>query len=189
MFDNPIFWIVVIWWLLTTFLGGKARRKRRSQRSQQRQSPPAGSKFGAPTRPAQPQEEPGSFTEAEFEAEEVEPEYSPPPQPTPFFGPTKPVTSLEDLWQRLGRITQEEAPLEVIPDEPIVVEPIPPPPDPVPVPDVPAPAVTSFWDASSPDQEDDDRLNRAVASLTPLQQAVVLNEILDRPRALRRGIR
>jgi len=188
LFDNPIFWIVAIWWLLTTLLGSKARRKRRARATppEPRMSPLPG--------PAHEREEPVYVGEVKPDEEEMEQEPALPPPPVRPI--VKPAISLEQLWRGLGiepevvqfrgLADQEE---EVIGVAPPIPEPAPvavAPPQPTKVPE------RVIHEPSAPPtahRRHGLTISQAVAGLTPLQQAVVLKEILDRPRALRRGIR
>ncbi len=190
MFDNPIFWIVVIWWLLTTFLGSKARRKRRAQ------APPPERRTSPLPGPAREGEEQGYVGEVESDAEELEPEPAMPPMP--FRSRVSPAIPLEQLWRGLGIEPEAMRFRGLAGQEEEVVEVAPPSPGPDPEPvDLPAPHSTRAPErvtvetsaAPTAHRRHGLTISQAVAGLTPLQQAVVLKEILDRPRALRRGIR
>lgn len=188
MFDSPIFWIVVIWWLLTTILGAKARRKRRAMASSPGRQP-------APLPgPAREREESGYDSEIEPDEEGMEREPALPPMPV--RSRVKPAIPLEQLWRGLGIEPEVVRFRELADQEEEVIEGAPPIPEPEPV-AVPAPQPTRVPErvkvetsaAPTAHRRRGLTISQAVAGLTPLQQAVVLKEILDRPRALRRGIR
>lgn len=188
MFDNPIIWIVVVWWLFTTFLGAKARRRRRARASspEPRMSPLP--------EPARGREEPVYVGEVESDAEEMEREPALPP--TPVRPRIKPAISMKQLWRGLGIEPEVVQFRELADQEAEVVEEAPPIPEPAPVAVAP-PQPTKvpervIHEPSAPPtahRRHGRTISQVVAGLTPLQQAVVLKEILDRPRALRRGIR
>ena len=186
--DNPIIWIVAIWWLLTTFLGAKARRKRRAKAT------PPESQISPVPGPGRKWEEPSDIGEVEPDAEEMEREPALPP--TPVRSSVGPALSMEKIWRGLGiepEVVQFRRPAD---DEVEVVEVASPAPESEPV-KLAAPQPTrvperAVHDTSAPPtahRRGGHTIIQAVDGLTPLQQAVVLKEILDRPRALRRGIR
>ncbi len=185
MFDNPIFWIVVVWWLFTTFLGAKARRKRRAKAT------PPGRQPALLPGSAREREEPGYVDEIEPDEEGMEREPALPPPPV--RSPVRPTTPMEQLWRGLG-IEPEVVQFRELADQVEEgVEVAPPIPEPEPEPLVaPTPLPPKEPEPATPPTAHRRRgltISQAVAGLTPLQQAVVLKEILDRPRALRRGIR
>ena len=181
--DNPIIWIVAIWWLLTTFLGAKARRKRRAKAT------PPESQISPVPGPGRKWEEPSDIGEVEPDAEEMEREPALPP--TPVRSSVGPALSMEKIWRGLGiepEVVQFRRPAD---DEEEVVEDAPPIPEPEPL-VMPTRLPPKESEPATPATAHRRRgltITQVVAGLTPLQQAVVLKEILDRPRALRRGIR
>lgn len=213
-FDSPLFWIVVIWWLLSTFLGAKARKRRAMQRlAEQETELPTTAEPDEVQFEMEAEEDRDVIRPVSIEGEEKtsEPITQPVP-PTRGYGdrvkagtprkPQIPKPPLEQLARSLG-IPKEFIPTGIITaeEEPTVeedvetAEPVGPPEKeiqetapPIPVPDVsyrPEGIPTAIETASGISYLHDSVL----PSMTPLQQAIVLKEILDRPRALRRGIR
>ena len=101
------------------------------------------------------------------------------------------MTPLDELWRGLG-IEPEVVQFRGLADqEAEVIEEAPPIPKPEPF-VAPPPLPPKESEPATPPtahRRHGLTIHQAVAGLTPLQQAVVLKEILDRPRALRRGIR
>lgn len=202
MFDNPIFWIVAIWWLLSTVLGRKARKKRaQARQAAQQRAYEAEQSAVATDIAADIPVDPGP-----------EPRYVEPDQPEPEFEGPRPSEpppllrrepSLEDFLRGLG-LGGQPAPQVMQPefDEAEPAAQPEPEPEPPPVPEEVRPRHTAM-SAPSPSADAYSTAGRAsrslteypllgrnvLAELTPLQQAVVLREVLDAPRALRRGIR
>ena len=210
IFESPLFWIIVVWFLLTTLLGGKARRRRAAQAAPPDQPPapfgvgrPEGESAVSPLgkRPAEIEVE-AEVLEAQPLTSAPEPkEYPDRPLPTP---PTRPVSPLESLFRGLG-ITEDMVPAALRPDkeaflseeaeaafarEPEVSpeeEYTEPPPEP---PLVKAHPARPKEYIPAPTRRHYPLLaETTLARLTPLQRAMVLKEVLDRPRAQRRAIR
>ncbi|MFB0516522.1 MAG: hypothetical protein ACETWG_07955 [Candidatus Neomarinimicrobiota bacterium] len=204
-FKSPLFWIIVIWWLLSTFLGARARRRRAMQA---RSAPP-----GKPVTPAEkPAPKVGREVtfqrerppEARVEVEALEKRRPPRPvsprlsaregRPEP---PPKPAMPLEDVLRKLGlaeelipgvlRPETEEPALEEEPEILAEPEPVEAPPEPPPVKPIPtrrAEYVAPRVEPSYP------LLPEAILGrLSPLQQVILLREVLGAPRALRGSIR
>ena len=202
MFDNPIFWIVAIWWLLSTLLGGKARKKRAlARQAAQRRAFEA--EQSGPTAdivadlPVDPGPEP---RQVEPEGPEPYIEAPRPSGPPPLL---RREPSLEDFLRGLGLGGQPgpEAMQPAFDEAELAVEPEPEP-EPPPEPEHLRPTHR----AMRPDSASADAYSTAgilprssteypllgrnvLAELTPLQQAVVLREVLDAPRSVRRSIR
>ncbi len=211
-FESPLFWIIVVWWLLSVLLGRKARQRRAMQAQSASPDQPV-APFGVP----QPEEEPAlspgparfGGIEVDEEVLEAEPstsipeprEYPDRPLPAP---PTRPVSPLESLFRGLG-ITEDMVPAALRPDreallseEPeaaFALEPevspeeeypeVPPEPPPVKAP----PARAKEYIPAPGRRRSPLLAGTTLGRLTPLQQAMVLKEVLDRPRAQRRAIR
>ncbi|UCD38324.1 MAG: hypothetical protein JSW54_02255 [Fidelibacterota bacterium] len=217
-FDSPLFWIIVIWWLLSTFLGAKARKRRAAQaaaepeltRSGETPQPEAESELlDSRKRPARLEidttdmEQPPRGIPYPPNDRGVTPEIL--PRKTSRPAPTSKVKSpLEEIFRGLG-LTQEmippqfrpereaEPPIELAPTPVTELEAVPevdekeevrqelmegaPPPSKA---EYAAPRIHAGYSLLS---------GALTTQLTSLQQAVVLKEILDRPRALRRGVR
>ena len=202
MFDNPIFWIVAIWWILSTLLGSKARRRRRALRAQLEAPQEASVEQATAPEEAPWEVEPGhaptGAIAVEGEPLETEPEAPAPPAP-PLL---RREPSLEDFLRGLGLAKPtlaEQPPADLGPAEPAVVpvpEPEPPPrPTATPSPKHKAarPADRDAYAIQSVSTRAMGEFpllgSEKLSRLTPLQQAVVLKEVLDAPRALRRRIR
>lgn len=211
IFDSPLFWIIFIWWLISTIFGAKARQRRALQaRARKSEQPPAS---GIDTRvEGESEMEPGwegpTEVEAEgelLEAEAVESdsgfgEIPEQPRPSPPPGPASP---LESLFRSLGvpesglpsalRPQRDIFPLK--PPKPVEVTPEPPPVEPIEVKPEPPPAERAVKPMVRKEQVQPRRRRysllpeTAMAQLTPMQQAIIFKEILDRPRAQRRAIR
>ena len=202
MFDNPIFWIVAIWWLLSRVLGGKARKKRAQARQAAQQRAFEAEQSAVATDiaadiPVVPGPEP-----PQAEPERPEPGFeAPQPSAPPPLLRREP--SLEDFLRGLG-LGRQPAPQVMQPEfdeaEPAVQPEPEPEPPPVPEPVRPRHAAVSAHSAAADAYSIADRPSRSLAecplvgrnvlaALTPLQQVVVLREVLDAPRSLRRGIR
>jgi hypothetical protein len=211
-FDSPLFWIVVIWWLLSTFLGAKARKRRAAARilSESEPEPPSAPepeelRFG--------REDEDLVEPVGIEPEEELPE--PVMQPIPPSGespaqarpgpPTKapiPKPPLEQLVRSLG-IPKEFIPSGILPveEEPLpeveaeIAEPEGQPEEEMMSISTTPPVPEALYGAEEArvtlkTADGITRLYESVfPSLTPIQQAIVLKEVLDRPRALRRDIR
>ena len=211
IFESPLFWIIVVWFLLTTLLGGKARRRRAAQAAPPDQ-PPA--PFGVERPEGEPAVSPLGERPAEIEVEAEALEAQPPiaaPEPQEYPGrtrpstrlrtgpapPSRPVSPLEDLFRKLGvaeelvpgvlRPEAGEAPLTEELEITTTPEPVEEPPMPPPV--EPPPARVKEYISPPPRRHSPLLAETTLARLTPLQQAVVLKELLDRPRAQRRAIR
>ncbi len=211
IFDSPLFWIVFIWWLISTIFGAKARQRRALQaRSRKSEQPPVA---GIDTRiEDEPEMEPGWEGPAEMETEgellEAETmesdsgfgEISEQQRPSLPPGLASP---LESLFRSLGvpesglpsalRPQRDIFPLK--PPEPVEVTPESPPvepievaPEPLPVEPAVRPMVRKEY--IQPSRREYPLLpDTTLARLTPMQQAILFKEILDRPRAQRRAIR
>jgi hypothetical protein len=199
-FDSPLFWIIVIWWLLSTFLGAKARKRRAlramatAEEESAEQAPPPDEEVEAE---GVSQQERPFYLEAEDVATEEGPPTMIPPQPgspgrVPRPAP-KPGLPLEDILRGLGiprdvipsPLRPEEEviiPEELEPEPPLDIEPEPEEPEEVYPVHVTAPV--------EPTIRDEYRMLAGVrlARLTPMQQAIVLKEILDSPIAFRRDL-
>lgn len=205
MFDSPLLWIVVIWWLLTTILGVKARQRRAQARSASPDQPaaPPGPPEAAVRRELPPERGRPQGVEIEGEV----PGEQPPAVPGEVEPPSRPTSPLENLFRGLG-ITEELIPEGLRPggEVPWEEEPAPAPeletaaePEAAPEPErgetPPEPPcverhlVSEREPVTPPTRHYPLLAGTALARLTPLQQAVVLKEILDRPRALHRDIR
>ena len=211
IFDSPLFWIIVVWWLLTTFLGGKARR-RRAARAAPPDQPPA--PFGVERPEGEPAVSPLGERPAEIKVEGEVLEAQPltlAPEPQEYPGrtrpstrlrtgpapPSRPVSPLEDLFRKLGvaeelvpgvlRPEAGEAPLTEELEITTTPEPVEEPPMPPPV--EPPPARVKEYISPPPRRRYPLLAETTLARLTPLQRAMVLKEVLDRPRAQRRAIR
>ena len=214
-FDSPLFWIVVIWWLLSTFLGAKARKRRAAARSlsEPETEPPSAPepeelRFGREDEEVEDLVQPVGI-----ELEEELPE--PVSQPVPSSGeytdrvkavpprkPTVPTPPLEQLVRSLG-IPKEFIPSGILPVEEEslpeveaeIAEPEGQPEEEMRrVSTVPPMSEVSYGAEEAQVTLETaagiSRLYESVfPSLTPIQQAIVLKEVLDRPRALRRDIR
>lgn len=192
-FDSPLFWIVVIWWLLSTFLGAKARKRRALQRLTELEGEEdAGQPMGVELE----EEVPESVTQPISPAVEYRDRTTPGP-PRKAAIPKPP---LQQLARSLG-IPKEFIPSGILEED---EEPLPeiaatePENQPEKETVDPAPSLSAMQgpaDVHEVEKADEavhgiSHLNKSVfPSLTPLQQAIVLKEVLDRPRALRRGIR
>lgn len=204
MFDNPIFWIVAIWFLLSRVLGGKARKKRaQARQAAQRRAYEAEQSAVATDIAADIPVEPGPEA-LSVEPERPEPEFEgPQPSAPPPLLRREP--SLEDFLRGLG-LGGQPAPQVMQPEfdeaEPAAQPEPEPEPEPPPEPEQERPrrTATSAYSVSAEaystagverrSQWEYPLLGRSLlAELTPLQQAVVLREVLDAPRGLRRGIR
>lgn len=197
MFDNPIFWIVAIWWLLSTFLGGKARRRRAQRARAMAQQQLAVDEEGAQAEGTLEETYiPSPPPAAELDAE-------PPPEEAPASVPLFQRSimrepSLEDFLRGMG-ISRGPVVDEYPPEEDFVEPEEEPLPIPEPVAAVEAPAeeihaadrgAYAIREISRRTQQSFPLLSpESLARWTPLQQIVVLKEVLDAPRALRRGIR
>ena len=202
MFDNPIFWIVAIWWLLSRVLGGKARKKRAlARQAAQRRAYEAEQSAVATDIAADISVEPGP------EPLSVEPERPEPgfeaPQPSAAPPVLRREPSLEDFLRGLG-LGRQPAPQVMQPEFDEAEPAAQPEPEPQPPPEPaqlrPRPTAMPAHSVSAAAYEIADVAPRShweypllgrslLAELTPLQQAVVLREVLDAPRGLRRGIR
>ncbi|MCK4578647.1 MAG: hypothetical protein KAU50_07640 [Candidatus Marinimicrobia bacterium] len=184
IFDSPLLWIILIWWILTTVLGSKAKRKRQARQQAMMAQAADDSETGEDEQAADrldtlPTGFPGG-----------QPEQRPEPRS---------VSPLQEIWRNLGF---EEGPFQIIApveEEPTapepVAEPVEPPRPPVEQILKPAAAGERDWqvmrDASKPYKARRRRPGlmelRTLKRLTPIQQAVVLKEVLDNPLALRQG--
>lgn len=169
MFDSPLFWIALIWWLLSAVAGHKKRKR-------QAQSP----------KPEVVLDEPVVLFDDEYEP----PAEQPPAAPQYFEQPitpeqvpsAEPPPSLADLLQRLGIVPKQSLEPVFVPEE-VVPEPEPPqaPAEEVPVEEVPA-VRADIPRYVRREKSPLDRFDR----LPALQRAIILKELLDRPKALRR---
>jgi len=213
IFDSPLFWIIVVGWLLTTLLKSKARRRRAMQAQSAQPDQPA-APFGRPQQEVEPAFSPGQehLAEIEVEAEVLEAQpLTSAPEPQEYPGrtrpstrlrtgpapPSRPVSPLEDLFRKLGvaeelvpgvlRPEAGEAPLTEELEITTTPEPVEEPPMPPPV--EPPPARVKEYISPPPRRRYPLLAETTLARLTPLQRAIVLKEVLDRPRAQRRAIR
>jgi hypothetical protein len=214
-FDSPLFWIVVIWWLLSTFLGAKARKRRAAARilSEPETEPtsapePEELRFGREDEEDEDLVQPvGIEPEEEFPEPATQPispsgEYVDRVKAGPPRKPPVPTPPLEQLVRSLG-IPKEFIPSGILPvaEEPLpeveaeIAEPEGQPEEEMrqvstipPVPEASYGAEEAQVTLKTAGGIT--RLYKSVfPSLTPIQQAIVLKEVLDRPRALRRDIR
>jgi hypothetical protein len=208
-FDSPLFWIVVIWWLLSTFLGAKARKRRAMQRLAEQESElPTTVETDEVQFDLEDQEE--AVRSVTVAAEEKIPEPTQPPtvgddRNQIKAGPPRkapiPKPPLEQLARTLG-IPKEFIPSGIIAAEEEPAAEVEGAAEPVGSPEkeiTETALATPVPDASYQSEETQaaiettggiTHLQESVfPSLTPLQQAIVLKEILDRPRPFRRGIR
>ena len=183
MFDSPLFWIILIWWILTTVLGSKARRAKRARQQAMMSQDAGDTETGEDEQAFDPADRPRSGFPG------VLPEQRPEPR---SFSP------LQEIWRNLGideGLSTIIAPVEEEPTAPEpVAEPVAPPRSPAEQ-ALQTVAGEQDWqvmrDASKPYRTSRSRPElmemRALKRLTPIQQAVVLKEILDTPLALRQG--
>jgi len=218
IFESPLFWIIVVWFLLTTLLGGKARRRRAAQAAPPAQpAAPFGVERPEGEPAVSPLGERPAEIEVEAEVLEAQPLTSA-PEPQDYPGrtrpstrlrtgpapPSRPVSPLEDLFRKLG-VAEEMVPpalrpeRETFPPEEPGLAPVPmpeispeperaeAPPEPPPI--KPPPPPVKEYVPPRPDRRYPLLAETTLARLTPLQRAMVLKEVLDRPRAQRRAIR
>ncbi len=181
MFDSPLFWILVVWWIFSTFLGAKKRAAK--------SAPP-----------------PRKDVELDFESSFTTLDEAAPPAPT--TEPKRPASPLEQLFKKMGipdefkSVDDElkglgrqlgfiEEEVEFVP--PVVVE--------TPTVDVkPEPVIEPEQDYRAtvhkhakpkwlPQKAEHVDMMSLIEHLPRLQQAILLKEILDRPRAARYGRR
>jgi hypothetical protein len=205
LFDSPLFWIIVIWWLLTTFLGARARRRRAAQAAQPAPKP----KAAVPSEELRfaPEEEdlsrgiahPPAAGEKEEVLEEATSGRTPPTEEYPTRARPEPASKPGMPWDDWARTLG--IPLEIIPGarEPEEKEVLPteeeaelPELEPaVSAEPLPEKAAIAQPDAVPPTPAGIRPLlpENVLTQLTPLQQAILMKEVLDRPRAFRRGIR
>ena len=197
LFDSPLFWIILVWWLISTLLGAQARKRRRAQAAAAQQQ--------VREQLSQEQEEqPGEpVTGAEPEwRESPEVREMPTEQETEVFAPrqeTRRPTSLTDIWREMQKGL---TPPTIQPSMPWEAEEYEEEAEPeVEEMEAAAPLATVYEEKldtgvpiSSKEMEPErvpvpilDRFS--ALDLNSWQQAVVLKEVLDRPRAYRRRIR
>lgn len=184
MFDSPLFWILVVWWIVSTFLGAKKRAAKSAL------PPPI---------------------ENDIDVESGFTTLDEPAPPTPITEPKRPLSPLEKLLQRMG-VPEEfksvegelkglgrqlgllEEEVEFVP--PVVMETpaVKAEPEPVMEPEHDYRPTVHKHKHSKPKwgvpqkAERVDLMDR-ISHLPPLQQAILLKEILDRPRTARYGRR
>ncbi len=177
MFDSPVFWAILIWWLLSNFLGSKRKRQRAIK------APPP--QPGVGPEPVKADEAP------------PQPEEQAPLSPLDLLKrrPPSQVGSLKELWAAVAAELSPSEPVvrdfaeEVAPDE-LIIEEVPPPPPPPPAkPRIVTEAKPAPLAVQSPLQA---LTTESQLPWSPMQQAIILREIFDRPVGLRprsRGIR
>ncbi len=202
-FDSPLFWILLVWWILSAFLGSKARRRRMMRARSEAPAepaadlePPRGRVKPEPALPWQrPQE---TETETEVLTEEPPPTGTYPYRTLPER-PVEPVMPMQDLLRKLG-LSEELIPKAV---RPVIEEPEPeemaePLPDieaeeePEAAPIEPAPVEAPVREVKkpvSPVAAHPLLPGTVLTGLTPMQQAILLREVLGPPRALQMDIR
>ncbi|MFC1480983.1 hypothetical protein ACFL6E_01900 [Candidatus Neomarinimicrobiota bacterium] len=168
MFDSPLFWIFLIWWLLSAVAGNK-KRKAKLQASM------ADELVDKPDITPEvdiqhPDEQPLTVPQFLEELKPHEPERPP---------------ALAEIMRGLGLFPDQPIAPVIVPE----VEVLEPEPEPLQeeVEEVAfegSPAVAREEPATV--HQSRDPLNR-FACLPPLQRAIVLKEVLDRPKALRRS--
>ncbi len=181
MFDSPLFWILVVWWILSTFLGGKKRIAKLAPQASDDDGLDLESSFTTQAAPVQ--------TDAASE-------------------PKRPLSKLEQLLQRMG-VPEEfksvegelkglgrqlgliEEEVEFVPPAVMETPAVETDPEPVIEPEQDYRATVRKhskpkWVPQKVERVD---LMGRIAHLPPLQQAIILKEVLDRPRAARYGRR
>ncbi len=186
MTDSPLFWILVVWWILNTFLGAKKRAANATQ------PPPVDDEleFESSFTTLDETAPPASATQPERPVSSLEQLFNKMGIPEEFKSVDDELKSVGDELKGLGRqlgFIEEE--VEFVP--PVVVEtpPVEVKPEPVIEPELDHQATVRKHAKPKwvPDKIEHVDLMSRIEHLPPLQQAIVLKEVLDRPRAARSG--
>ena len=197
LFDSPLFWIILVWWLISTVLGAQARKRRREQAAAAQQKVREQLSQEEEEQPDEPASVAGPEWRESPEVGEVRPA-----QETGIFPPRQKIrrpASLTDIWREMQKGL---TPTEIQPSPWWEAEELEKEAEPeaegieaaaqgtttyMEMLDIGAPVPSKVTEPEKVPVTIRDRFMSL--DLNSWQQAVVLKEVLDRPRAYRRQIR